>query len=165
MVKPSESGKTLDQLAEDVFVLTKRFATVALVQDMSSFKLLIRLFNEQCVVEDLQESTGLKAVARPNMDVPSDSLQNPSDPEAGYSGHKGQGYQVQVVENYSADEKKQLSLITYVAVESADNHDAGSLLPALDKLAEQDMCLPVNYWPILSTAAIPIARRPCWIMA
>ena len=139
MVKPSESGKSLDQLAEDVFVLTRRFATMPLVQDMSSFKLLIRLFNEQCVVEDIQETAGPKAVARPNKDVPSDSLQNPSDPDAGYSGHKGQGYQVQVVENYSADEKKQLSLITYVAVESADNHDAGSLLPALDKLEEQGL--------------------------
>jgi hypothetical protein len=140
MVKPSESGKTLDQLAEDTFDLTLRFASVPSVRDMSSFKLLTRLFNEQCVVEDDNaESTVPKAIARPNKDVPSDSLQNPSDPDAGYSGHKGQGYQVQVVENYSAEDTKQLSLITYVAVESADSHDGGSLLPALEKLKEQGM--------------------------
>ena len=137
MVKPSESSKTLDQLAEDTFHLTRRFASVASVQDMSSFKLLTRFFNEQCVVEDNSEKTKIpKAVARPNKDVHSDSLQNPSDPDAGYSGHKGQGYQVQVVENYSADNKKQLSLITYVAIESADSHDGGSLLPALENLKE-----------------------------
>ena len=47
MVKPSESAKTLDQLAEDVFTLIQRFASVERVNDMSSFKLLTRLFKEQ----------------------------------------------------------------------------------------------------------------------
>jgi hypothetical protein len=32
-----------------------------------------------------------------NLQIGSDSLQNPSDPDATYSGHKGQGYQVQNV--------------------------------------------------------------------
>ena len=36
MVKPSESAKTLDQLAEDTFFLTQRFAAVSRVNDMSS---------------------------------------------------------------------------------------------------------------------------------
>lgn len=140
MVKPSESSRTLDQLTEDLFFLTRHFASVTSVHDMSSFKLLLRLFEEQCVIEDdVTESSNQKAVARPNKEVPSDSLQNPSDPSAGYSSHKGQGYQVQVVENYSEDDSNQLSLITHVAVESADRHDGGSLLPALEKLEEQEM--------------------------
>ena len=50
MVKPSESGRTLDQLASDVFTLTTHFSHVESVQGMSSFKLLSRLFQEQCVV-------------------------------------------------------------------------------------------------------------------
>ncbi len=140
MVKPSESGRTLDQLAEDVFVLTQHFASATSVHDMSSFKLLVRLFKEQCIIaDDNAGSTEPKAVARPNRDVPSDSLQNPSDPDAGYSSHKGQGYQVQVVENYTDGDDKQLSLITHVAVESADRHDTGSLLPALEKLQQREM--------------------------
>jgi len=140
MVKPSESTRTLDQLAEDVFILTRHFAAVASVHDMSSFKLLVRLFEEQCVIENgSAEFSERRAVARPNKEVPSDSLQNPSDPDAGYSSHKGQGYQVQVVENYTEGDDEQLSLITYVAVESADNHDAASLLPALEKLKQQEM--------------------------
>ncbi len=104
MVKPSESSNTLDQLAEDIFTLVQRFASVSRIDDMASFKLLIRLFREQCVVEDIEQSSEKKAVARPNKEVPSDSLQNPSDPDAGYSGHKGKGYQVQVkgVEKYLA---------------------------------------------------------------
>jgi hypothetical protein len=35
-------------------------------------------------------------------EIVSDSLQNPSDPDATYSGHKGQGYQVQVMETNDA---------------------------------------------------------------
>ncbi len=139
MVKPSESSRTLDQLAEDVFILTQHFASVASVHDMSSFKLLVRLFDEQCTIADDSDATEPKAVARLNRDVPSDSLQNPSDPDAGYSSHKGQGYQVQVVENYTDGDDKQLSLITHVAVEPADRHDAGSLLPALEKLQQREM--------------------------
>lgn len=140
MVKPSESSRTLDQLAEDVFILTQHFGSKTSIHDMSSFKLLVRLFKEQCIVaDDTTGSAEPKAVARPNKDVPSDSLQNPSDPDAGYSSHKGQGYQVQVVENYTEGDDKQLSLITHVAVESADRHDAGSLLPALAKLKQREM--------------------------
>jgi len=140
MVKPSESSRTLDQLAEDVFALTQHFASVTSIHDMSSFKLLVRLFEEQCIVaDDTADAAEPKAVARPNKDVPSDSLQNPSDPDAGYSSHKGQGYQVQVVENYTDGDDKQLSLITHVAVESADRHDTNSLLPALEKLQQREM--------------------------
>ena len=137
MVKPSESGQTLDQLAIDVFVLTQHFSSLSTVQDMSSFKLLLRLLKEQCLIDDSSES---KVVARPNKEIPSDSLQNPSDPDAGYSSHKGQGYQVQVVENYSdSDKEKQLSLVTHVTVESADQHDTNALLPAIEDLKAGDM--------------------------
>lgn len=52
---------------------------------------------------------------------------------AGYDGHKGQGYQVQIAETYSTDEKEpSLSLITHVAVESADKHDSAALIPAIE---------------------------------
>jgi hypothetical protein len=139
MVKPSESAKTLDQLAEDVFTLIQRFASVERVNDMSSFKLLTRLFKEQCIIEENDGSSEPKAVARPNRDVPADSLQNPSDPDAGYSHHKGKGYQVQVVENYSEGDTRQLSLFTHVDVQSADEHDANALLPALEDLQKRDM--------------------------
>ena len=138
MVKPSESSKTLDQLARDLYALTQRFGSVSSVHSMSSFMLLTRLFKEQCVVEQ-EDGELCKVVARPNKEVSSDSLQNPSDPDAGYSNHKGQGYQVQVVENYTTGDDKQLSLITHVAVESADQHDANALLPALEDLKERDM--------------------------
>jgi len=142
MVKPTESTRTLDQLATDVLLLTERFVSVAEVCTMQSFKLLSRLFAEQCVIEeDTTADSGKKVVAKPNKDVPSDSLQNPSDPDAGYSNHKGQGYQVQLVENYTTTDERGPSLITRVEVESADQHDGNALLPALAQL-EQKAMLP-----------------------
>jgi len=143
-VKPSDSTRTLDQLATDLLTLTDRFSSVTTVQDMSTLKQLIRLFKEQCVIEYKKDSTEQKAVAKPNKDVPSDSLQNPSDPDAGYSNHKGKGYQAQVVENYvetntPEEKEKQLSLITYIDIESADKHDANALLPAIEDLKERDV--------------------------
>lgn len=140
IVKPSESAKTLDQLAQDVFLLVERFNPVEMVNSMSSFKLLVRLFEEQCMIEEEAESGQKLAAAKPNKDVASDSLQNPSDPDAGYSGHKGKGYHVQVAETYSPEpHKDNLSLITYIEVESADKNDANALLPALAETARKEM--------------------------
>ena len=108
---------------------------------MSSFQLLSRLFKEQCTSVDDIDHKGKKIItAKANKDVPSDSLQNPSDEDAGYCGHKGQGYQVQVMETYSGDsDDKQLSLITHIEVESADKHDSNALLPALKNTDKRDM--------------------------
>lgn len=147
-VKPSDSSRTLNQMATDIHTFIDRFSSIEAVEDMSSFKHLIRLFKNQCLVEEIDENNSEhKAVAKPNKDVPSDSLQNPSDPDAGYSGHKGQGYQAQVVESYtgpepedSGEEKRSnLSLITFVEVESADKHDANALLPAIEELKGKDV--------------------------
>jgi hypothetical protein len=62
-------------------------------------------------------------------------LQNPSDPDAGYDGHKGKGYQVQIAETYSNSEDKdnpELSLITHVDVEPSHASDANALLPYIE---------------------------------
>lgn len=138
VVKPSESHATLSQLAQDLYTLIREFNGIHAVESMSSYKLLVRLFNEQCV---LQETNGDKiAVAKANKDVPSDSLQNPSDPDAGYSGHKGKGYQVQVMETYDPESlPESLSLITHVDVESADKSDANALLPAIEQSGSKGM--------------------------
>jgi hypothetical protein len=136
-VKPSESSRTLQQLAGDCFALIGRFRDRQDVASMTSYQLLVRLFHEQCVADD-KEGGDITVCVRPNKDVPSDSLQNPSDPDAGYSGHKGKGYQVQVMETYSPD-KSQPDLITHVQVEPAHKSDAQALLPAIEETAKRDM--------------------------
>jgi len=137
-VKPSETSNTLNVLAEDTCFLVEHFTSNGQVSNMSTYKLLARLFKDQCTVTSTEDASEKIAIAKPNKDVSSDSLQNPSDPDAGYSGHKGKGFQTQVMETYSPDAKnKQLSLITHIEVESADKSDANALLPAIENTVER----------------------------
>jgi hypothetical protein len=141
MVKPSESAKTLSSLGEDLFFLAYRFREEEAVSGMSSYQHLCRCLAEQCVVEEDAKTGGKKVRVKPNAEVASDSLQNPSDPEATYCGHKGQGYQAQIMEtcgpvsDESGDGKESdagLRLITHVFVEPAHASDAHALIPAID---------------------------------
>ena len=135
-VKPSESTRTLQEVGDDCFCLVERFKEHQAVSDMASYKLLVRLFGEQCVVEKTDAQSAV--VIKPNKEVPSDSLQNPSDPDAGYCGHKGKGYQMQVQETYSPD-KSQPNLITHVKVEAAHESDANALIPAIEDTAKRGL--------------------------
>jgi hypothetical protein len=142
MVKPSESAKTLKMVGNDLFFLVKRFRSHGKITAMDTYQLMVRVLKEQCIVEQ-DTTTGEKQVAiKANKDVPSDSLQNPSDPDAGYDGHKGKGYQVQVAETYDPDkdeENPKLSLITHVEVEPAHASDANALLPYIETTRQRDM--------------------------
>ena len=114
---------------------------VKAVASMKTYSLLSRVFSEQCDV--VMEKGGETVAAKPPKEISSGSLQNPSDPDAGYSGHKGQGYQAQVMETYvpmaQAEEGAPangdavpLRLITHVEVEPANISDAHALLPAIE---------------------------------
>jgi hypothetical protein len=136
--KPSQSQKRLQDLAGDIFELIEQFKEQPSVVAMHTYKTLQRVFSEQCSIENEQ------VVVKVAKEVPSDSLQNPSDADATYDGHKGQGYQVQIMETYSkkSDEKEQkpkLELITYVDVEPAHCHDSGALVPALKQTRQRNM--------------------------
>jgi hypothetical protein len=133
MVKPSESIRTLESLGADLFFLIERFKENEPITGMSSYQLMVRLLKEQCHVEQDAETQAQRVSIKPNKEVPSDSLQNPSDPDASYDGHKGQGYQMQISETYCQEgEKKSLSLITEVIVESAHESDANALIPLVE---------------------------------
>ena len=142
MVKPSESIGTLETLGADLFSLIERFKDHGQIPAMSSYQLLVRLLKEQCLVELDPESQVQRVSIKPNKEVPSDSLQNPSDPEASYDGHKGQGYQMQLSETYSSQEEgeeKTLSLITEVIVEGAHKSDTDALLPLIEATQKRDL--------------------------
>ena len=109
---------------------------------MSSYKMLQRIFDEQCQLEGSGQDCLVTVKERKQ--IPSDSLQNPSDPDATYSGHKGQGYQVQIMETYTdTDDKDQkdttLNLITHVEVERAHQSDAKALIPAIESAQQKDL--------------------------
>jgi hypothetical protein len=86
--KPSDSRKRLSEIAEDMQYLIEKYSGNAEVRNMNSYKLLERVISEQCEIVDGEMT--LKAAK----EISSDSLQNPSDVDAGYDGHKVQGYQV-----------------------------------------------------------------------
>lgn len=113
----SESHRRLDQCAADAWLLLERFKKSKNARALDGYQLLRRLFNEQCKIE-----TGDTIVLR--KDVPVHSLQSPHDPDAGYSGHKGKGYQAQLTE--TCDPANPMQAITHVAVESAAESDAES---------------------------------------
>jgi hypothetical protein len=108
-VKPSESKKTLTEVNKDLFDLVQQFKDCPEVAAMYSYKMLERVLKEQCnQADDKDNPLELKAPK----EIVSDSLQNPSDPDATYSGHKGQGYQVQIMETYCTDKAKKEEHLT-----------------------------------------------------
>lgn len=139
LVKPSEAERTLQTLGKDLFELIERFRNDEKIQQMHSYGLLVRVFGEQFQVK-VSDGESLILI---NEKVPSDSLQNPSDPDATYDRHKGKGYQVQVLESYSdrkEDEAEEppLNLITYVEAQPAHEHDAHTVKKALEKTRQEN---------------------------
>lgn len=137
--RPSESQKRLEDIAPDLYELIDQFKDNKDVKSMTSYKLLTRVFDEHCSVDNKQVSV------KPAKEVSAESLQNPSDVDATYDGHKGQGYQVQIMETYSKTKQeddsseKSLQLITYVEVEPAHCHDSNAVEPALDDVEKRNL--------------------------
>jgi competence protein ComGF len=140
LVKPTEATKTLEIVAADLFSITERFTDNKAVVSMATYQLLLRVLKEQCVVIEDTETKAKKVEVKKNKDVSSDSLQNPTDPDASYDAHKGKGYQIQIMETYSTDaENKDLILITHAKVEQAHESDAHALLPAIADTKERNL--------------------------
>lgn len=139
-VKPSEASRTLDELAHDLVHLVELFSSCDTVSSLPEYKLLERVLSEQCRITG--SGTDTKVEVKPSKEISPDSLQNPSDPDAGYDSCKGQGYQIQIMETYQTEnqDKKKPDLITYVAVEPACEHDANALQPAIDAVRDRDCC-------------------------
>jgi hypothetical protein len=143
LIKPSEAQKTLETVSGDLFHLVQRFADHAQVSSMYSYATMVQVLKEHCEIKE-EQGAPAQITVKASREIPSDSLQNPSDPDATYDGHKGQGYQVQVMETYctNADEQereKTLNLITHVEVQRACESDAHALIPALASTVERGL--------------------------
>ena len=143
LIKPSEAQKTLETVSEDLFHLVQRFSHHAQVSSMYSYATMVRVLKEHCEIKEEQGAPAQLSV-KASREIPSDSLQNPSDPDATYDGHKGQGYQVQVMETYCTAEDEQerektLNLITHVQVQRACDSDAHALVPALESTLKRSL--------------------------
>jgi len=165
--KNSESRRLLrQQVAEDMYYLMKRFADMDKHNGKDSYKALERIFYEQCDVQEdrvqIRKKTG------------GDVMQNPSDPDATYDGHKGPGYQVQISTlqetdllpeelfgdtHYCSDENIQdaadrgVELIGPVQCGSLTEKDVDRLNVDdfnTDEQAEEVICCPANHEPVSS---------------
>lgn len=112
------------QVAEDVHQVLGLFADPSPHAQRSSYKAMERIFGEQCEVQE--QKVVLKAHAG------SAVMQNPSDPDATYDGHKGPGYQAQIAETCHPDNEAQL--ITCVLPQTAAVTDEKALVPVLEDL-------------------------------
>jgi Transposase DDE domain len=130
--KDSEArARCRQQAAEDLLFVIERFADVPDLAQRPTYKVLVTIFNQQC------ELSGGKVVvkAKPS----GDRVQNPSDPDATYDGHKGPGYQVQIAETCVPSNEAQL--ITAALPQTACAADGDAVVPMLDQL-EQGQRLP-----------------------
>jgi hypothetical protein len=122
-------------VAEDLLFLANRFAQDKAVANRASYKALSRVLEEQCDVSEqkveVKDKTG------------GGVMQNPSDPDARYDGHKGPGYQAQIAE--TCGESNDVQLITAVEAEPADAQDRDALPPMLDQLESQDRSPEILY--------------------
>ena len=116
--------------ADDLLFLVNRFAEDKTVAERTSYKAMARVLHEQCEVSE--DKTAVEVKAKTGGDV----MQNPSDPDATYDGHKGPGYQVQIAE--TCGESNEQQLITAVDAEPAHKSDQDALEPMLDQLEEQN---------------------------
>jgi len=115
------------QVAEDMLMLIQWFEDTDHA-DRTTFKQLVRVFNEQCTVEEKRVKIKEKAGSR--------VLQNPSDPDATYDGLKGPGYQAQVAETCTDGD---VQLITAVIPQTAAEPDCEAVLPVCRDLHEKGL--------------------------
>ena len=121
--------RSRQQAAEDLLWIIEHFAKCADMTGRSSYKALVTIFHQQC---ELSEG---KVVVKAK--TGGDCMQNPSDPDASYDAHKGQGYQVQIAETCSPENEVQL--ITGALPQTAAEPDGAAVVPMLDQLEESEL--------------------------
>src|SRR5574342_27394 len=114
------------QAAEDLHFVITRFANRADLTNRSTDKALVTIFGQQC------ELSGDKVVVKTK--TGGDCVQNPSDPDATYDGHKGPGYQVQIAETCVPG--NEVPLIIAALPQTACASDAAAVVPLLDQLEQ-----------------------------
>jgi hypothetical protein len=128
--KDSESRRQLrQQVAEDMHFIIRYFGGNAEYNVKDSYKAVERIFYEQCHVHE--DKVIIKKKTGGNV------MQNPSDPDATYDGHKGQGYQVQISE--TCHPENEIQLIICALPQTAVEPDTTAISEVLDNLEESEL--------------------------
>jgi len=142
--RKAEGPRRLGVVARDVGRLVARFEDDPAVNSTAEWKLLWRLYQEQCDPtldpeepgkdDDDHGEGGVCVALRESKQVSGDSLQTPHDPTVEYSGHKGKGFEAQIAETIVATNPVQL--ITEVEVTRSSKTDLEALVPMVQRLKE-----------------------------
>ena len=137
-----ELARRNQQTAEDLHFLLEHFAGSEQLNGRSTWSALVRVFQDHCELKPAKGHQGkpvvvVKAKASDSAGQSSHVLQNPSDPEAGYDGHKGAGYQLQLAQSYG--EKNEVNLVTACLPQSAAESDSAALIPIIENQIDYDL--------------------------
>ena len=141
--RKEEGHRRLAVAARDLYRLVEQFKEHRAVSEMDEFKLLTRLLSEQCELsqtakppqenDDDKDEKAAPVEVKKAKAVKADSLQTPHDEDVTY-GHKGKGFEVQLVETCNDDNPVQL--ITEVEVTPSCKSDSNALIPLMNSLEE-----------------------------
>lgn len=130
-----QAQRRMPVVAQDLYALVRAFEADATVKEWSSYGLLVRVLADQCDVVGGESELASVVVKEPKT-VKGTSLQSPHDPDATY-GHKGKGYEAQLVETCVKENPYQV--ITAVAVNGAHESDQNATVPMVEQLAERGL--------------------------
>ena len=138
----AELVRRIQQTAEDLHFLIGHFHANPSLNQRTTWQALIRVFADHCELKPAPGSRGkpvirLKEKATDSAGKSSRVMQNPSDPGAGYDGHKGPGYQLQVAQSYG--EENEVNLITACLPQSAAESDSAALIPVPEAQADHGL--------------------------
>ena len=139
--KPSEARRRIEECALDLCELVNGFRDKKKIRRWEKYQLMERLLKEQVELrEDDQGKTVVlfrepkkkeeckddrgEVALKPSEKIGGDTLQNPSDPDATFSGHKGAGYKVQLSE--TCDKDNPFQVVDFVKLEKAHESDQNS---------------------------------------
>ena len=112
-----------EQVAWDMSFLIEHFSSHEKLVNMNSYKMMYRIFNEQCE----QDNGKIKVRKHPG----GKAIINPSDLDASVD-QKGIGYQVQVCQTFNEDNSVQV--ITAALPQTASESDQNSITPVIEIL-------------------------------
>jgi hypothetical protein len=126
-IQPAQDGDTITVQVSEVNVAAVETSTEIQAPQASRAPL-----EESSSPGETNPAPSSIVVLKDTKEIPSDSLQNPSDEDAAY-GYKGQGYEVTIAETCSPDNPVQI--ITAVQVDPSNHSDQNKTLPVVDRLA------------------------------
>lgn len=145
----ADRHRRLEVVARDTYRLVDFFKGQTEIQGMETYGLLKRLLQERCEIVEAAESPKdddddrgegpVPVTLKDPKEVKSNALQTPHDPEVTYSGHKGQGYEVQISQtcqdkNTPPEQKNPVQLMTEVQLTPSAHSDARATIAMIEAL-------------------------------